>query len=350
MNKKGKYAINGALILGLGNAVLNAINQLDKTDKEPEKKFDWGELLGAALKGAAVGGVGGFAVGAIADYQNSLEKPIDTDAFLFSVINTVRLNKEDNSYRTLNDKASKLIDLLKVELRDKMAAEPMRLGSTENGTALADDFDIDICIPFKPGSFTSTGEMYSYLNNCLERLVGKQSIVNIRDQKKSIGVILELRGEKRRIDIVPIKITAKKGNKTSGYLYVNNPDNPTYTKTDIEALKRFKLTETQKNILVVLKHWKRKYEVPLGSHLLQNLIVDAYNRNRVPIRFTDKIMMVLGHIHDHMDVVFIRSVENTNNILTDISDSKKAEIVRACKKVIEEYEYQPNSVVNLFEL
>lgn len=348
MNKKGKYAVNGALILGIGNAILNAINQRNKMEKEPDRKFDWGQLLGSAAKGAAVGAAGGFAIGAIADHQNSLEKPIDTDAFLFTVVNSVRLNKEQSSFRTLDEKANKLIELLKKELGDKLAGDPMRLGSTENGTALANNFDIDICLPFKPGSFTSTGEMFSYLNDCLEKLVGKQSIVDTRGQKKSIGVILELRGEKRKIDIVPYKITAAKGNKTSGYLYVNDPLNPTYTKTDVHALKSFKLTETQKKIVVALKHWKQKYDLPLSSHLLQNFVKDAYERNVVPRKFTHKIMMVLGHIRDNMDVAVIRSIENTNNILTDISESKKVEIVAVCKKAIEEYEYQPNSIVEIF--
>jgi hypothetical protein len=159
MNKKAKFALNGALILSIGNAILNATNQLNKIDADQSKKFDWGELLGAAAKGAVVGGAGGFAIGAVADYQNSLEKPINTDAFLFSVVNTVRLSKNDGSYRTLDEKADALIVLLKSEFGDKLAGEPMRFGSTENGTALAENFDIDVCLPFKPGSFSSTGEM-----------------------------------------------------------------------------------------------------------------------------------------------------------------------------------------------
>lgn len=350
MNKKTKYASNAALIAGLGNAALNLFNQLNKMDKEPEMKFDWGELLGAGLKGAAVGGAAGFAVGAVADYQNSLEKPIDTDSFLHSLVSTVRLSKDDNDFKNLDAKADRLITLLKSEIGEKLAGDPMRLGSTENGTALADNFDIDICLPFKPNSFSSTAEMFSYLRNCLERLVGKSSIVDTRDQKKSIGVILELKGERRKIDIVPYKITAKKGNKTSGYLFVNDPLKPSYTKTDIYAIKNFQLTETQKKIVVALKHWKQKYDLPLSSHLLQNLVKDAYERNSVPKKFTEKVMMVLRHIRDNMDVAVIRSVENTNNVITDIPENKKIKIIDACKKVIEEYEYQPNSVVDIFSV
>jgi hypothetical protein len=204
--------------------------------------------------------------------------------------------------------------------------------------------------PLSQVVFPQQEKCNSNLNKCLEKLVGKQSIVDTKNQKKSIGVILELRGDKRKIDIVPYKLTVSRGNNTSGYLFVNDPYNPTYTKTDVHALKSFKLTETQKKIVVVLKHWKNRHNLPLSYHLLQNVVVDAYDRNVVPKKFTKKVMMVLAHVRDNMDTAVIRSVENTNNVLTDFSDCKKIEIIQACKKTIEDYEYQPNSVVNLFEV
>lgn len=350
MDKKSKYARNGALILGIGNALLNTINQLNEMEEDPNREFDWRRMLGAALKGAAVGGIGGFAVGALVDHQNSLEEPINTDEFLLSVVDSVRLDKNDSYYRSLDEKADRLISLLKENLGDKLAGEPMRLGSTEHGTALANNFDIDICLPFKPDSFSSTAQMYDYLDSFLEQMVGKQSIIKTRNQRKSIGIMLKLKGVERRIDIVPYKLTASNKNKTSGYLFINDPYSPSYSKTDIHALLNLKLTETQKKIVVVLKHWKAKNELPMSSHLLQNFVIDAYQRNHVPRAFTDKILMVLRHIRDNIDVAVIRSVENTNNILTNISDSKKAEIIRACKRAIEDFEYQPNSVVEIFEV
>ncbi|MBD77335.1 MAG: hypothetical protein CL840_00175 [Crocinitomicaceae bacterium] len=351
MSKTLKYARNGALIFGIGNGLLNIFKQLDKIGNEPNLKFGWKKLAGATLKGAAFGGVSGLAIGSIADYQNSLEEPINTDAYLLSIIDKVRLDKNNRKYKSLDEKADRLIYLLKGKLGNKLSGEPMRLGSTEHGTALANNFDIDICLPFKPDSFASTAQMYLHLQDSLEQLMGRQSFIRTRGQKKSIGVLLELRGEERRIDFVPFKLTASKSsNTTSGYLYVNDSVNPTYTKTDIQALNSLRLTETQKKIVVALKHWKTKHRIPLNSHLLQNLVLDAYQRNSVPEKFTSKIMMVLRHIRDKMDVAVIRSVENTNNVLTDISDRKKAQIVRACRKTIEEYEYQPNSVTEIFEI
>lgn len=350
MNKKTTYALKGAFIGGLGNGLLNAINQLNEKDNYQDRKFELGELGFAVLKGAAIGGAAGLAVGALLDYQNSLEKPINTDAFLLSVVDKVRLSKNNYHYRLLSEKADQLILLVKKDLRDKLAGAPIRLGSTENDTALKDNFDIDICLNFKPNSFSSTEAMYSYLYDYFENLIGKQSIVQTRDQKKSIGVILEIRGKKHRIDIVPNKLIARRGNKTAGYLFVNDPFNPTYTKTDIHALKNFRLSETQKKIIIVLKNWKRKYDLPISSHLLQNLVVDAYKYNYVPRNITRKVMMVLQHIHDKIDIAVIRGVENSNNVLTNISESKKEEIKNACKTAIENYKYQPNSIQQSFQI
>jgi hypothetical protein len=350
MDKKTKYARNGALILGVGNAILNAVNQLHKLKNGPERKFDWIELLRAMGKGALVGGSGGFVIGAIEDYQNSLIKPISTDVFLSSVVDRVRLSKNDHEYIALNDQASCLIELLKSEFEEKLEGEPIRLGSTENGTALAHNFDIDIGLTFKPGSFVSTGDMFSCLINFLEKFEGKNSIVEIRDQKKSVGVVLGVGGIRKRIDIVPYKLSTKRHNRTSGYLYVNDANNPTYTKTDIHSLKNFKLTETQKKIIVALKYWKSKNDLPLSSHLLQNFVRKAYSHRYIPNKFTDKLMVVMAYIKDNIQDGVVRSIENTNNILTNIPESAKVEIFTACKDVIEDFEYQPNSIQRNFGL
>ena len=116
-------------------------------------------------------------------------------------------------------------------------------------------------------------------------------------------------------------------------------------------LKSVKLTETQKNILLILKEWKTTKNVPLSSHLLQNLILDAYDVNygRVPRKFTKKIVMVLEHIAMNISSVVLNSRENTNNILTNIPEDHKNEIANACKKLIDEYNYQPNSIVKLIQ-
>lgn len=349
MNKKVKYALNGAAIIAGGAAIINTIKQWRQINQDPTKSFDWNELLTQAGKGALLGGGAGLAIGAIVDYQNSQEAPINTDAFLYSLINNVTLNKSTNvEFCRLDKKANKVVSIIKKEVGHLLAEEPTRLGSTEKGTALSDKFDIDIGLLFKPGSFDSTGKMYSYLLNLFEKYIGKESIIEVRDQKKSIGIVFLLSDREYKIDVVPNKQSFS--DQTSGYLFVNNGSNSSYTKTDFRALKSIRYSQTQKKIIILLKHWKGKNDLPFSSHLLQQLVKDAYRYNSVPKKFTQKVIMVMTHIRDNLDHITLRSIENTNNILTDISDSRKLEIINACNRAIEEYEYQPNSVIEIFEV
>jgi len=353
MDKSAKYAINTAFAFGIGNAIINLIKQLNRINENPSEKINWTEVLKASAKGAIVGGIGGFVVGSIKDYSNSIEEPLNTDILLLSVAKEFKLKKDDFNYLKLNEKSEVLINELKNKFKDKLNGDPLKHGSTEKGTALNDKFDIDIFLPFKPDSFSSTEEMYYSVHSFLEEFIGRNSISKVRKQKKSIGVILELRNDKFKIDVVPYKIT--KGNSTSGYLYINEKnffqDNSSYTKTDIHAMKSIKLSDTQKEIVVLLKLWKNNNNIPISSFLIENLVLDAYkyNRNHIPKSFTKKTIMVINHIRENIDSMVLRSVENTNNILTNIPAESKNIIISECKEVIEEYEYQPNSIIEFIK-
>jgi len=349
MNKAVKYARNGILIGGAGFGLANLFNQL--IVREQGKAFNWKEFFTSILKGAAIGGSIGLGAGVVKDYLNAQEEPINTDAVLFTMLNKVRLNPEDRNYRILLQKSDWLIEIIKNKFADDLKKPPYRFGSTEKGTALKEKFDIDICVSFKPSTFSSTTEMYFSLLETLNKYNNTNGIIKIRDQKKSIGVFFLVNGIEQKIDILPHKITKTKGNSTSGYLYVNNKGlfaKPSRTKTDIQLLNSIKLSETQKKILIVLKDWKNKKQIPLSSHLLQYLVLDAYfaNKNHIPRNFTSKIIMVFNYIKDNIENVVLSSIENTNNILTNISDNEKLAISIACKDIVEEYQYQPNSIIN----
>ncbi|MFN4314359.1 MAG: hypothetical protein ACK4E0_08705 [Chitinophagaceae bacterium] len=356
MNKAIKYAKKGAIIFGVGNAALNLIKQLTEMNENPDQKFDWKRLLIAAGKGAVAGGAGGWLIGSVEDHNNSKIAPVDTNAFLYSVVHKVKLNKEDRQYLNLQEKADLLIGILKSEYAGELASEPFRIGSTEKGIALRNKFDIDIALSFKKNSFRSTAEMFDDLGDFLESLIGKYSIVRVRDQRVSIGVLFSIYGKEYKVDVVPKKKSSSSKKNTSGYLFVNDSnfwmDNSTYTKTDFHALKNVRLTEGQKKIVIILKHWKIKNKVPISSHLLEALVLDAYeaNRYRIPRGLTEKVIMVLRYIADNLDVAVIRSVENTNNVLTNISPESKSITIEACVKAVQDYEYQPNSVIEAFKV
>lgn len=352
MNKAAKYGRNAAIFGGAGNAILNAIKQLNEMKKNPELKFSWKSFFMAGAKGAVVCGSAGWAIGTIVDNNNANTKAIATVPLLYSYIDKVRLDKNDWAYRQLCEKADWLISKLKAEFGKELSTQPYRFGSTEMGTALGVNADIDICLPLRAKYFSSTEDMFFIVQEFLESFVGVNNIIKVRSQKKSIGVFFQIRGYEGKVDILPQRITPKRGNKHSGYLYVNNAglfQKPSHTKTNPNLLKGVKLSQTQKNILILLKDWKIKESLPMSSHLLQNLILDAYdyNRNFIPRDFAKKIIMVLRHISENINTAYIRSIENSNNILTDISQEDKRCIADACKKVVDEYEYQPNSILEM---
>lgn len=351
MKKSKQYGINAAAIGALIALIANAIKQNAEMANSSNQAFDWGRLMKAVLKGAAIGGAFGFTLGSIVDHKNSKEKALDTDAYLHDLADQIRLDKNSPQFKALDFKAEIVIDLLMQEFGAQLASKPVRLGSTERGTALKSKFDIDVALKFKPGSFNSTEVMYFTVLDFLERQVGKHSIISIRDQKKSIGVLFNVDGREGRIDVVPCKIT--KGRRTSGYLFVNEQgilsNNYSFTKTDIGILNSVKLSETQKKIVVILKDWKHKNDLPLKSYLLEQLVLEAYRCNlSIPRSLTKKVVMVLKHISNNLGVAIIRGQENSNNILTDMPSEDKDKIIQACNQTIDDYEYQPNDILNTF--
>lgn len=352
MNKKTKYAINGAVFVGLGNALINTFEQLDN----PNRAFSWKDFFKAFGNGALLGGGIGLTAGVIVDYNNKLEAPLKTDVLLYSIIDKVKLKKSNDKYKRLCAEADLLVELLKERFGNKLSGEPMKLGSTEKGTALRDSFDIDICLPFRRNSFSTIEDMYYDVFYFLEDSVGKFSIARVRNQKKSIGVFVTVFGEEMKIDIVPYRIAIKGKNQTKGYLFVNEKkfltNHSTYTKTDIHTLKSVKLTKTQQNIIILLKNWKSKNELPISSYLLEVLILEAYayNKHSIPKKFTEKVIMVITFIAKNLRQLTISGIENSNNILTNISEDKKLSIINACNNVIEEYSYQPNTVIKTLSI
>lgn len=354
MNKKTiEYSKNGMLIFGLSNAFINAVNQLNKIKENPEQKFDWSELLKAGAKGATIGGIGGAVIGGVMDINNSNQKPLNTSAILSTVVSNIRLDKNNPDYKIMSNKASRLIAILKSNFKSKLSGHPIKIGSTEDGTALSDEFDIDITVAFKPNSFNSTYEMYDSLYEFLDINYVDDDLTKIRKQKKSIGILYKLEGVSYKIDIVPYKLIKNQSNKKQGYLFVNNNSffkNDSYTKTDITSLKSIKLNRNQQRILIALKNWKKEHFIPISSHLLKLLIIEAYDNNKgqIPRDFTGKILMVINYIKENIETRRIVSIENTNNILTNFDVEDKAQIEKECSKILNDYDYQPNSVLNYF--
>jgi hypothetical protein len=298
MKKAAKYAGKGLAIGGLVKVLGNILDQRQRMQLTPSISFDWGEFLQEVAKGSVVGGLIGGGIGAISDYHNSLEAPINTDLVLHGMLRKVKLDPSDEAYIMLKQKGETIIQLIKQRFGSQLKREPLFMGSTERGTALRGKFDIDIGLLFFHASFYSTADMFDAVYDYAYSLIGKYGIVEVRVQKKSVGIICRVNNKELKIDLVPCKATKRKGYSNTGYLCVNKgsfySDDSTYTKTNLHLLNRQKLSPAQKNLVLLLKEWKHRKEVPLPSYLLENLVLGAYQHNwgRISGTLTGKLVMV----------------------------------------------------------
>jgi hypothetical protein len=196
--------------------------------------------------------------------------------------------------------------------------------------------------------------MYNTLYLYFDEKYSDKDFIKLREQKKSIGIIYQINGEYYKIDVVPYKLSKTINNKTAGYLYVNNNSifkKDSYTKTDIISLKSIKLTTIQQKLLIALKNWKKEYSIPISSHLLKILIIDAFefNKGNIPRDLTKKILMTITYIEENIMYKRITSIENTNNVLTDFDESDKLLIKKECNNILSDYKYQPNSILKYFD-
>lgn len=353
MNRAKKYGLWGAALGAVSCGAINLIRQGKRMAQHPGTPFNREEWLLETSLGTVLFAAAGAGIGAIADDRNERIPRVNASRILFDMAKRAMLSTSDPRYLQMREKVEGLIGKLRERFGALLKTPPMMGGSTAKGTALRENFDFDVFLSFTPDSFPSTEVMYMKLSDYLRGLIGRHGVADVREQKKSIGVTLVVGFREYQVDIVPCKISDSASGCTSGYLYVNPRSlfgsRGSYTKTDFQRLTRQKLGPVQRHLLILLKCWRNKYNLPMSSYLLENLLLDAYAYNAMPSAFAGKLLMVFRHIANNLDVAVIRSIENTNNILTNIPASSKAKIIDACNAVINDYEYQPNSILDAFK-
>ncbi len=350
MKKSYKYARNGFWLFGIGNATLNAIKQLSAM-KEGDT-FNWEQFAVAFLKGGTVGGTGGFLIGACEDYYNENQTPLNTAAILHQSVADIRLQRNDHQYVSLQKKSDWIKEVLRSEYADKLKIDPFAFGSTEKNTALHDHFDIDLCVMFNPRSFVSTEAASNDLYETFKKYEGIRGIEKVRKQRKSVGLLFTINGTPRRIDLLPLKASYKGKNNGAGYIHVRgNWLTPgSRMKTDVLLQNGISLSPVQQKLVLLVKKWKNDLQLPISSHLITYVVLDLYacNRGQMHGTLADKLIRLMEHIESYIETMRLTTIENSNNVLTDIAWEDKQLIRSACKKVLDDYAYQPNSLVEHF--
>lgn len=332
MNKTVKYATNGALIFGFGNA----FKQLN--NKNP---FNLSELLKAFGKGALLGGAGGLAIGAIKDNNmtNILMATGGTAGFVKKVLN----NYTDNDL-SLPKKAQKIQKILYYKFKKYLSEYPSINGSLVKGTAIQNS-DIDIQLKFNKNA-NSIQNIRSNVEDYLIESFYDKNLIRVRSQNHSIGLVFEIKGEEKRIDIVPMREI--ENGKGDAYLY-STKNNSIKKTNSYKQNSILKFTEKQKNIIKLLKGWKIDNNLKFPSIFIEHLIKKIFLNNYVPRGLDNALLFTIEFIANNITQIRIIDPANTNNIISEcMSNSEKKNLQYFCFKMLDEIDKDKRNIIDYF--
>jgi hypothetical protein len=336
-----------AISAGLG-LLINGLNQRKKIINDPDKEFDFDEFLKSGL----LLGIGGGLSAIFFLFLQSLndKKKIDKEDFnevlyLKNVLSSFQLDEVDKATIA---KGFEIRKALYDNFKDLLLGKPTYQGSIPQGTALSGLSDLDIRVGFKKTSFATLEEMYFTVLDYFENDFQDAQLIEVRQQKRSIGLIYNLLDAEVCIDVVPGRRTnfIKGGNEYN--LFENA--NGLFDKPSRIKMNPHKQADLGRNaysvskITALLKVLNEKEELPMKSVLIKELTKYAFdwNKGRLPRRIDRQLLMVMGYIRDNIETKIVFAPDNKNLILSDLlSSTQKTGIADHLDFIIQDVEKNP---------
>jgi len=357
MRKNKKVILTSAVIFaGLG-LVLNGLKQRESMSNDPDKKFDFDELLKTGLLWGIRGGIGS----AIILFLISLceEKELDQEDFnevtyLKNVLFSFKMNEVDEA--TIS-KGLEIRKALHNNFKDLLLGKPTYQGSIPQGTALSGISDLDIRVGFKKTSFPTLEKMYFTVLEYFENDFEDAQLIEVRQQKRSIGLIYNLLGTEVCIDVVPGRRTnfIRGGNEYN--LFENASgifDKPSRIKMNPHKQADLgRNSYSVSKITALLKVLNKKEELPMKSVLIKELTKLAFERNRgrLPKRIDRQLLMAMGYIRDNIESKIVFAPDNKNIMLSNLlTNTQKRNIADHLDFIIQEIKTNPANFQIYFPL
>ena len=342
MNKSIKYGTGAALLFGTGNALLNAMNQMDANDE-----FDWGRFFKAFAKGAVFGGAAGFTFGAFRDKKMTkvLEDTAGVSGYLSHKLRACR----DESAKDTLDKVNQIRERLHKKFGRQLAEYPTLHGSAVKGLSI-EGSDVDVQVAFKQNS-GSIANVYGMVNDFCAQEYKDKSLTSVRSQKHSVGLSFNINNNNQKIDVVPLRQVNNGTGDT--YLYVGNTiffGSPTYKKTNPKKqLSAFKFTLKQKKIIKLLKAWKIENSISIKSMHLEYLVHKAFSKTKMPVDIDKCLLEVIKFIGNN--IITFRFVDpgNSNNIISNtLTNLQKVNIRDYCFEMLDNIYKDERNIMDYF--
>ena len=139
---------------------------------------------------------------------------------------------------------------------------------TARGTAVGDNFDFDVIVPFSVGSYASLEEMYNKVYDELYRKF-EGAKVEVRKQKKSLGITFYVSDSELHFDVVPGREINDYRTDKKLNLYVR-PDNfwsrPSRMKTNLDAHREMTVNRPdERKVVKLLKLYRDQNNLNVKS-------------------------------------------------------------------------------------
>lgn len=355
MTRNEKLIWNATKLGGLVGLLINGLEQWSQINDDPTKRFSIKELIGSGIKGATIGsGVGLLAVGLGAIFEpNELdEEDFQEVEYLDSVLDSFQPDEID---QLTIKKGFSIKKRLAQFFGNDILGRPKFQGSMQQGTSLSGISDLDILVQFKRTSFKTLEQMYDTTLDYFENVFTDIGLIEIRPQKKSIGLIYDINGEQVCIDVVPARrINFDKGGHE--YHLYDNPNGwfGKASRVKINPYKQadFGTDETAKaNVTMLLKVLKVNEGYSLKSVMIKELTKKAFGsfQNEVPKKISDQVLETMKYIRDNIEYQKVVSPDNMNNVLSNLmTKNEKRKIANSLDYIISDIESNPKRFSNYF--
>lgn len=358
MRRKEKYIVNGALLgaglTALGDILIQWMEHIDRGEKFTWDSYDGTRTLKNSLKGGLIGAGAGYLY---YEYKISEESklPFSSDEYLKVVLTNESLRQNPVLLQNVKAFREKVKQWIVDKLGNKLVCYPEDTGSFTKGTAISSNFDLDIILPFKAGSFATLEEMYNSTYEMIYAEFGSRA--KISKQTKAIGLTFEKDGDLIHFDIVP-------GREINNYL--SNRDLNLYVrpdwawqkgssfKTNVFTQKKMTVNKPEeRRVIRLLKTYKDRNGLPLPALIVEQGVVEALSdiNNGVSASDTENLLNSMNFIAKRLEQKVYLDHSNTNNNLNSKLTSYQREyLIDQLYSDIQKIEDNPRYIKEIFEL
>ena len=244
-------------------------------------------------------------------------------------------------------KRNQVKDALDKKYSDKKATSAINSGSYAKHTAINIKFDIDLCQPFKYGSFSTLEEMaddvYNYFKN--EYKDNELAKYAIRKQRVSTGLTFYIDGQEVKMDVVPGRELSNddytETNRLNLYVRPKSETQATYTQTNIqEHINHIKGRIKERNVIRLLKIWRCNKNKDIKSFFIELITIRAFGNCRsVSTDLWEQLKMTMEFIRDNVKSIRLVDPANSNNVVSEtMSDLEKENLANDMKNMLERIE------------